>query len=248
MGNFWHCVQIIPNHKTEKMTVDKVSAKKFKLSFYWLWLPYVTGKAIIFLPLLLLSSFFFSSPNLSGRKLDVYHTCIHGVALVWIWNADLKCAARSSLEIQDTKSRHFCTIAQLCRAIPSELRHVSTIGKNFLNSNTSSTCPDNMVNFGLLTAEICWWVWGTVANFNSFCILAVLLHGTLVLGVSQTLRRWTNGATYIQQGGHQVWHWPTFLVDNNFKCTQFDKIWWLYSVGVVGNIAIDLCANNFLSQ
>jgi len=26
--------------------------------------------------------------------------------------------------------------------------------KNLLNGNTSSTCPDNMVNFGLLTAEI----------------------------------------------------------------------------------------------
>jgi len=28
--------------------------------------------------------------------------------------------------------------------------------KELLNSNTSSTCPDNMVNFGLLTAEIRW--------------------------------------------------------------------------------------------
>jgi len=28
------------------------------------------------------SSFFFSSPNLSGRRLDVYHTSTHGVALV----------------------------------------------------------------------------------------------------------------------------------------------------------------------
>jgi len=27
-------------------------------------------------------SFFFSSPNLSGRRLDVYHTSTHGVALV----------------------------------------------------------------------------------------------------------------------------------------------------------------------
>jgi len=27
------------------------------------------------------------------------------------------------------KNRHFGTIAQLCRAISSELRHVSTIGK-----------------------------------------------------------------------------------------------------------------------
>ena len=28
--------------------------------------------------------FFFSSPNLSGRRLDVYHTSTHGVALVQI--------------------------------------------------------------------------------------------------------------------------------------------------------------------
>jgi len=42
--------------------------------------------------------------------------------------------------------------------------------------------------------------------------LAALLHGTLVVGVSQTLRRWTEGATYIRQGGHHVRHWPTFLV------------------------------------
>jgi len=46
-----------------------------------------------------------------------------------------------------------------------------------------------MVNFSLLSAEICWQVWGTPANFNGFCILVVLLHGTLVVGVSQTLRR-----------------------------------------------------------
>ena len=31
--------------------------------------------------------------------------------------------------------------------------------KNLLNSNTSSTCPGNMVNFGLLTAEIRWQGW-----------------------------------------------------------------------------------------
>jgi len=30
------------------------------------------------------SSLFFSSPNLSGRRLDVYHTLAHGVALVRI--------------------------------------------------------------------------------------------------------------------------------------------------------------------
>jgi len=67
--------------------------------------------------ILFLSFFFFSSPNLSGRRLDVYHALAHGVALVRIWNADLKCAARGSLQIQDAKNRHLGTIARLCRAI-----------------------------------------------------------------------------------------------------------------------------------
>ena len=52
--------------------------------------------------LFLSSSFFFSSPNLTGRRLDVY-TSTHGVALVRIQNARLKCAASSSLKIQDAK-------------------------------------------------------------------------------------------------------------------------------------------------
>jgi len=58
------------------------------------------------------------------------------------------------------------------------------MGKILLNIDTSSTCPHNMVNFGLLTAEIRWRVQGTPANFNGFCVLAALLHGILVLGVS----------------------------------------------------------------
>ena len=43
-----------------------------------------------------------------------------------------------------------------------------------------------MVNFGPLAAEIFWLVWGTPVNFNGFCVLAALLYGTLVVGVSQT--------------------------------------------------------------
>jgi len=67
-----------------------------------------------------------------------------------------------------------------------------------------------MVNFGPLATEIRSLVCGTPANFNSFRVLAALLHGTLVVGVSQTLRRWTEGTTYIQQGSHHVGHRPTF--------------------------------------
>jgi len=46
----------------------------------------------------------------------------------------------------------------------------------------------------------------------SFPMLAALLYGTRVVGVSQTLRCWTDGATYIRQGGHHVGHWRKFLV------------------------------------
>jgi len=42
-----------------------------------------------------------------------------------------------------------------------------------------------MVNFGLLAAEIVSLVWGAPANFNGFRVLAALLHGTLVVGISQ---------------------------------------------------------------
>ena len=77
----------------------------------------------------------FSSPKLSGRTLDVYHTSKRGVALV---SVNLECksnvlqAARWKCRTQKVaKNRHLGTIAQICRAISSQLRHVSTIGKIF---------------------------------------------------------------------------------------------------------------------
>jgi len=49
-----------------------------------LWPPCVAAADIIFLPcafFYLLSLFFLSSPNLSGRRVDVCLTSTHGVAL-----------------------------------------------------------------------------------------------------------------------------------------------------------------------
>ena len=64
------------------------TANRLTCSNCSLWSPYGTGQTIIFLPrdFYLSSSFFFlfSSPNLSGRRLDAYHTTTHGVALVRI--------------------------------------------------------------------------------------------------------------------------------------------------------------------
>jgi len=57
---------------------------------FFLWPPCGIGQTIIF------SSygffFFFSSSNVSRRRLDIYHTSTHNVALVRIYHACLKCA------------------------------------------------------------------------------------------------------------------------------------------------------------
>jgi len=80
----------------------------------------------------------------------------------------------------------------------SQLRHVSTIGKNVLRSNISSMCAHNMANVGPLTAEIGSVVWGTPANFNGFRVLLSLLQRPRSKETNQTL--------------HDVWPLPG-LVD-----------------------------------
>jgi len=98
--------------------------------------------------------------------------------------------ARGKYRMQEfVKNRQLGTIAQLCRAISSQLRHISTIGKKIVKHQYLPTCLLNMVNFGTLAAEIDPVVWVIPTNFNGFRVLPALLHGTRVLGVSHTLRR-----------------------------------------------------------
>ena len=92
-----------------------------------------------------------------------------------------------------------------------------------LSSNISSSCPHNMVNFGPLVAKIISLVWGTPANFNGFRVLAALMHGTLVVGVSQTLRRWTEGATYNRQGARRPSRWAlahAHIYSLSLRCSE----------------------------
>ena len=49
--------------------------------------------------------------------------------------------------------------------------------KKLVKQHYLPTFRGNMVNFGLLMAEIISLVLVTPANFNGFCILAALLHG-----------------------------------------------------------------------
>jgi len=96
-------------------------------------------------------------------------------------------------EIQDAKKspkiRYLGTIAHLCWAISSQLRHVSTIGNKLVKQQYLLHMLSQYGELGALAVEIVSLVWGTPCNFNGFPVLAALLHGTLVVGVSQTLRR-----------------------------------------------------------
>jgi len=87
----------------------------------------------------------------------------HDVALVRIYDAGPKCTcckwlAENTGRKNSPKIRHLRTIAQLCRAISSQLRHASRIGKNLLNSK-SPPRPHNMVNVSPLMADIVSLVW-----------------------------------------------------------------------------------------
>jgi len=98
--------------------------------------------------------------------------------------------------------RHLDTITQLCRAISSQLRHVSTIRKKLVKQPYLPT----FLQYGEHRPTSGWDRFvslGTPANFTVFRVLAALLHGIVVVGVSQT-------CSVFQQGGHPVGHWPTF--------------------------------------
>jgi len=82
----------VRQYKALEYGIPLVCSKIILIARFWmlsicsanlLWSPYGIRQTTIFLPCdfyLLL----FSSPNLSGRRLDVYHSSTHGVALVRI--------------------------------------------------------------------------------------------------------------------------------------------------------------------
>jgi len=146
------------------------------------------GRPLYFCPVVFSSSifFFFSSPNLSGRRLDVYH-------YLYTWcdpSVNLECRSKMCCMrlagnaghkkvAKNSRSVHHCTtLSSYIFATKARIDN----RKKLVKQQCLPTCPRNMVNFGLLAAEICWRAWGTPANFNRFLMLAALLHGTLVVG------------------------------------------------------------------
>ena len=83
--------------------------------------------------------FFYSSPNLSGRRLDVYHTSTHGVALVHVWNVlhVARWKYRTQKWCKNSPSVHHPTT--LSGYIFATKARIDNCKKNLLSSNTSST-------------------------------------------------------------------------------------------------------------
>jgi len=99
--------------------------------------------------------------------------------------------------------------------------------QNLLNSNISSTCPLNMVNFGTLAAEIDWRVWGTPANFNRFRVLASLLQRHRPTEVNETLHD-----VWLSPGmAHYIYIFCRLLPRRNFAickihCASYVLLYW----------------------
>jgi len=180
-----------------------------------------------------------------------------------VWNvlhaARWKCRTQKSRQ-----NRHVGTIAQICRAMSSQLRqsekiikqqyflHMfpqygelrSTSGWDRLTGLGHPSKFQRLSRLGFVTAAaslngsqpsfarclaVLWAGWLFIhfrrllpltefcQVLNSLCVLQILrspilsalLHGTRAVGASQTLRRWAQGTTYIQQGTGHVGHWPT---------------------------------------
>ena len=105
---------------------------------------------------------------------------------------------------------HFRTIAQVSRAISSQLRHLSTIGKKLTKQQYVLQMTQQ---YGELRPTSGWDRSGILGHPYKFQLVSLLGSVTahhVVVGVSRTLRRWTEGATYIRQGGHHLGHRPTF--------------------------------------
>ena len=128
-----------------------------------------------------------------------------------VWNV-LHAACWKYRTQKVAKNRHLDTIAQLCQAIYSQLRHLSTIGKKLVKQQyVFQMSPQS----GELRPTSSWDLLASLRHpckFQQVSRLGSFTARHLVVGVSQTLRRWTEGATYTRQGDHHVGHWPTFVV------------------------------------
>jgi len=114
----------------------------------------------------------------------------------------------------DAKNCHLRTIAQLCRAISSQLRHASTIGKKLVKQQY---LPHMSLQYGELSPTSGWDRFVSLGHPSKFQRVSSL--GSVTANHSTSGCHPNCGvehATCIRLGGHHVGHWPTFLVNGCF--------------------------------
>jgi len=163
-------------------------------------------------------SFFFSWPNLSRRRLDVCHTSTWCGLSANLGCRSETCCRRLAANTGRKKSLKIChlsTIAQLCQAISLQIRHVSTIGKKLVKQRYLLHISPQ---YGELWPTSGWDRSGSFGHPSKFqrvsCLDSVTTRHSIV-GVSQTLRCWTESATYIGHGG-SLWALAHILAHSAF--------------------------------
>jgi len=153
-----------------------------------LWPPCVADADIIFSAVV---SIFFFFCLISGVADWISAILLHIVCP--IANLELRsemCCTRLAGNTGRKNRQIFAVFAPSYNFVELYLRNISMYLKSekyLPNSNISSTCSHNMVNFGPLAAENDWRVWATPANFNGFRVLASLLQRRRLTEVNQTL-------------------------------------------------------------
>jgi len=106
--------------------------------------PMEWGRPLYFCPVFCSSLLFFSLPNLSRRRSDVCHTETFCTRLAE--NIGRKNSPKITIWAPSHILSGYIFAIKAC---------IDNRKKSLLSSNIHSTSPHNIVNFGLLTAEIC---------------------------------------------------------------------------------------------
>jgi len=98
---------------------------------FLLWPPFVADADIIFSSCGFFILFFLAYSQRSEIGCLPYFHTWWGLSANWECRSEMCCTRLAEIQYAKItqKNRHLCTIAHLCRAISSQLSHVSTIGK-----------------------------------------------------------------------------------------------------------------------
>jgi len=185
------------------------------------------------------SSFFllFSSPNLSRRWLDVYHTTWRGLSASLERRYEMCCTWLdvNTERKKSPKIRYLGTITQLCWAVSLQLRHVSTIGKKLVKQqyllHMSSLWPTNSWDrFGSLEHS---------SKFQRISRLGSVSARHSSSGRQSNFSALNRGCHLYLAGRPSHWALAHILVVSNIHCSLLALCICLTGVYLSLNISID---------